>query len=253
MITNDTKKFPYYVIFSLTICATMLAVNQYLVPQPTTEVSHNTKAKKTYSMEEKAGQVSDKPLVAEVDFSNPKFKKQIKLNPKFKEASTSIKTPVPTSETQESSEKPAGKTTEKNTLNDANFLSELKALYQANVLDKLGKEKHRKDIIIRYYTHAPDGKKVYALRKLGFYIHERPVEGSLDDYESNAIFYGDEVTKEDLQMVVYTLLQQGLPIKRIAPSQFHDSWKSSSIEIGTDTTATRLPVVLMDQIQHMSL
>lgn len=253
MITNDSNKFTQYAIFSLFVCATMFVVDQYLVLHPTTEVSHQTKAMKAYSLKEKGEQVSYEPLEAKVDFSNPKFKKQVKRDPKFKTKATTIAASEPIAEIYDQDEKPAEKVTEKNLASDKDFFRDLMGIYKASVLDKLGKEKHRTDIIIRYYTHAPDGKKVYSLRKLGFYIHERPVESPLDDYESNAIFYGDEVTKEDLQLVVYTLLQQGLPIKRIAPSQFHDNWKSSSIEIGTDTTASDLSVVTLDQVQRLSL
>lgn len=256
MITNGTNNFARYALFSLFICATMFAVDQYLVLHPTTEASHETKAMKSYSLKDdknNTGQVNYDPKDIKVDFSNPKFKKQIKLDPKFKKQSASTKNIDPISEEQKLIEEPSQKSAEKDLNRETNFFQSLKKVYQASVLDRLGRSKHRTDIIIRYYTHAPDGERVYALQKLGFYIHERPVKDQLDDYESNAIFYGDEVTKEDLQMVAYTLLQQGMPIKQITQSQFHDSWKSSSIEIGTDTTVTNKAIYTIDQIERLSL
>ncbi|MFY0599482.1 MAG: hypothetical protein JXR03_07405 [Cyclobacteriaceae bacterium] len=125
--------------------------------------------------------------------------------------------------------------------------------YHSNLSDKLGTEEIRKDIIIRYYKHAPDGNKVYSLMGLGFYIHERPVASSQVDYESNAVFYGDNVSEDDLKLVVYKLLQQNMPIKLITKSQYHDSWKASSIEIGTDTTAIDKPIINFSQLRKLTL
>ncbi|MEP5104116.1 MAG: hypothetical protein ABJQ84_05825, partial [Ekhidna sp.] len=45
--------------------------------------------------------------------------------------------------------------------------------------------------------------------------------------------YGGDVNIEDIQIVAFTLLANGLPIKSIERSQFE--WKSNAIEIGTDT------------------
>ncbi|WP_258099366.1 hypothetical protein [Marinoscillum pacificum] len=132
------------------------------------------------------------------------------------------------------------------------FASLIKS-YKQNTLSKLEKNKARTDIVIRYYHHEPDGNSAYALGNLGYYIHEREVSPEYLNYQSNAIFYGDSVSLTDLQIVSYTLLEEGLPIKIIKPSKFHDSWKAHSIEIGTDTTALNKPTVTFSQIQALTL
>ena len=136
---------------------------------------------------------------------------------------------------------------------DESFFTELKRTYQTTVLNQLPPGKPRSDVIIRYYKHPPDGNSVYTLKDLGFYIHERPVEKVMVDYESNSIFYGDSVKKEDLLIVAYTLLQQGLPIKSIKPSLYHDGWKSNSIEIGADSTVIDQETLTLQQLQGLSL
>lgn len=133
------------------------------------------------------------------------------------------------------------------------YFEKLLADYKTNVVANLKKNKARTDIIIRYYHHEPDGNSAYALGKLGYYIHEREVAPEYLNYQSNAIFYGDSVSLEDLQIVSYALLKEGLPIKEIVPSRFHDSWKSRAIEIGTDTTMIDRPSITLEQLRSLSL
>ncbi len=95
----------------------------------------------------------------------------------------------------------------------------------------------RTDIVIRYYKKDKDGDRVYKLRNLGFYIHERPAEDDFDDYTSNAIFYGDSVKQKDLILIAYQLIKNGVKLQSMTLSKYHDAWKAHSVEIGTDTTA----------------
>jgi len=120
--------------------------------------------------------------------------------------------------------------------------------YKTETLDNLEEGKARTDIIIRYYRHEPDGNSAYALEELGFYIHERPVNARFANFQSNAIYYGDSVEIADIQLVSYTLLKEGVPIKEIKPSKFGSSWKSKSIEIGTDTTLIGQPSLSAEYI-----
>tara|TARA_Y100001949_G_scaffold165307_1_gene160920 strand:- start:777 stop:1502 length:726 start_codon:yes stop_codon:yes gene_type:complete len=140
-----------------------------------------------------------------------------------------------------------------NSSNPKDYFASLLKSYKQNTLSKLEKNKARTDIVIRYYHHEPDGNSAYALGSLGYYIHEREVSPEYLNYQSNAIFYGDSVSLTDLQIVSYTLLEEGLPIKIIKPSKFHDSWKAHSIEIGTDTTAFNTPTITLRQVQSLSL
>ena len=56
----------------------------------------------------------------------------------------------------------------------------------------------------------------------------------LQDVGSNIIYYGDDVPLEDIQIVALTLLKEQIPLKMIKHTKFE--WKSSAIEIGTDTS-----------------
>ncbi len=132
-----------------------------------------------------------------------------------------------------------------------NYFENLLQNYKKSYLSDLGNGKARTDIVIRYYRHAPDGNSAYALESLGFYIHERPVDARYAEFQSNAIFYGDSVRLEDIKIVGYTLLKEGLPIKLIKPSKFSDSWKARSIEIGTDTTLLDEPTLSLSALQSL--
>lgn len=122
-------------------------------------------------------------------------------------------------------------------ISDTEFFDNLLEKYNAKGAKANGNSESRTDVVIRYYKKSNDGDRVYKLRNLGFYIHERPAEDDFNEYASNAIFYGDAVKKEDLVMIAYSLMKNGVKLQSITLSKFHDAWKAHSIEIGTDTTA----------------
>ncbi|WP_462247227.1 hypothetical protein [Ekhidna sp.] len=111
-------------------------------------------------------------------------------------------------------------------------LDDLKNNYLAPIIASLPQGQLREDVVIRYYKHQKDGYKVYSLKALGYYIHEKQATETAG-LGSNVLYYGDDVNNSDIQIVALTLLAEGLPIKSILPTQF--SWKATSIEIGTDT------------------
>lgn len=127
-------------------------------------------------------------------------------------------------------------------MSDETYFKNLSESYQAKRTNDKRSRSSRTDLVIRYYKKQKDGDEVYKLRDLGFYIHERPAEQDFDDYASNAIFYGDSVKKEDLMMIAYQLIDNGLKLQSITLSKFHDTWKAHSVEIGTDTTALNQPI-----------
>ncbi|WP_420317537.1 hypothetical protein [Ekhidna sp.] len=110
-------------------------------------------------------------------------------------------------------------------------LSDLKNTYLAPIIANLPSGQLREDLVIRYYRHDQDGDKVFSLKKLGYYIHEKEATETAG-LGSNVIYYGDDVSIEDIQIVAYTLIDEGLPLKSIQPTSFN--WKSNAIEIGTD-------------------
>ncbi len=101
--------------------------------------------------------------------------------------------------------------------------------------------------IIRYYKKSLDDQKVYELRKLGYYIHERESQG-LNQYPSNAIFYGSEVQGKYIYEVASQLLKVGIEIKSIEQTRY--SWKSKAIEIGTDTTIVDMASMSKEELRN---
>mgnify|MGYP000076595904 CR=1 FL=1 len=127
------------------------------------------------------------------------------------------------------------------------------AIKMNQYLDRIGVSNNNKvsrsDLVIRYYKKGADEKKVYALRDLGFYIHERNSDDKLDAQGSNIIHYGDSAKREDILMVAYVLINNGLKIREISESKFHDAWKAQSIEIGADTTIQHKDVISLSQLR----
>ena len=110
-------------------------------------------------------------------------------------------------------------------------LASLKNNYLAPIIAKLPAGQLREDVVIRYYRHDQDGDKVYSLKELGYYIHEKEANETAG-LGSNVLYYGNDVKIEDIKIVALTLLEKGIPLKSLEPTRF--DWKSNSIEIGTD-------------------
>lgn len=121
-------------------------------------------------------------------------------------------------------------------ISDADFFSSLMEEYYSERKNARGRIS-RTDVVIRYYKKDKDEDKIYKLRDLGFYIHERPADNGFEQYASNAIFYGDSINREDLILIAYNLMQNGIKLQSLTLSKFHDAWKAHSVEIGTDTTS----------------
>jgi hypothetical protein len=135
-------------------------------------------------------------------------------------------------------------------LTDIEYFREFSRIYKEQKLKGVQPES-RTDVVIRYYKKEKDGDKIFRLRALGFYIHERPSSERFDQYASNAIYYGDKVALEDIKMVAYTLMRQGFDLKTIEPSQFFSDWKAHSIEIGTDDTMQDAPSLTLGDIRRL--
>lgn len=109
--------------------------------------------------------------------------------------------------------------------------TDLKNGYLAPILAKLPAGQLREDITVRYYRHEEDGDGVYALKNLGYYIHEKEVAETAG-LGSNVLYYGSDVSTEDIRIIAYTLVENGIQLKSIAPTQY--GWKSTSVEVGTN-------------------
>lgn len=168
----------------------------------------------------------------------------------FKEDSTSVvespsDLPIDTSKTPlDSSAK------EEIQIGSEDYFQNLKNEYLGPILAELPEGRSREDVVVRYYTHNMDNKKVYALRSLGYYLHEKEPEDS-QDLESNVLYYGKDVDARDIQLVAYTLVKNGVPLRAIKQSQFE--WKGSALEIGTDSLLQDNPLLTIAKIKDFQL
>jgi len=122
----------------------------------------------------------------------------------------------------------------------------LKNNYLPPLLAKLPEGRLREDVVVRYYRQKKDLSKVYKLAEMFYYIHEKEVAETAG-FGSNVIYYGDDVPTEDIQLVAFTLLEEGIPLKSIKRTKFE--WKAKAIEIGTDTTLINKPNISIQEIQ----
>ncbi|MBV6647802.1 MAG: hypothetical protein KI790_20250 [Cyclobacteriaceae bacterium] len=129
---------------------------------------------------------------------------------------------------------------------------EMRVSYQKRVIDQLPEGRNRTDLVVRYYRHPADGNFVRALKDLRLYIHERKADAAFDKYPSNALFYGDDVPEETLRLVAYALMQEGMQIRSIQQSKYHDSWKASAIEVGVDTLAVNEAAYSLQDILNLT-
>lgn len=163
-----------------------------------------------------------------------------------------VKEPKPENSRDADSREEASEPASETLIPDASpeqYFEELLSDYIESISSILDGNQRRTDVIIRYYRHPSDGNKVDQLEDLKFYIHERPVADGLKDYPSNAMFYGDNVSEKDIKLVAYVLVSNGLDLKKIGISKFHDDWKSNSIEIGADSMALNLPSLPLEKIK----
>ncbi|MEQ9466124.1 MAG: hypothetical protein RLN88_01860 [Ekhidna sp.] len=107
----------------------------------------------------------------------------------------------------------------------------------------------REDVVIRYYRHDKDENKVDKLKSLKYYIHEKQATETRG-LGSNMIYYGENVAVEDIQIVAFTLLKNGIPLKSIQPSSYE--WKSNAIEIGTDSDLIGAKNLTEEDIRNFS-
>ena len=67
---------------------------------------------------------------------------------------------------------------------------------------------------------------------------------------ANVLRFGEDVSLEDIQMVAYVLLSQGIPLRQIVPSSYHSDWKPYAIEIGVDALIEKFPILTFKKIRN---
>lgn len=139
--------------------------------------------------------------------------------------------------------------TESSELSGEAYFRDLRNSYLNPILATLPEGRAREDVVIRYYKHNKDEDKVYTLRKLGYYLHQREAEDN-KNLASNVIYYGSEVDVRDIKMVAYTLIQNNVGIKSIEQSQY--DWKINAMEIGADSLLNNRSVLSLADIQSFA-
>ncbi|WP_370090268.1 hypothetical protein [Ekhidna sp.] len=222
-------KYPVYAILALIFIGIikLLQVTAFDAEKYT----KNKKASFSKPIETKVAKATEqtaKPVLSAADDKKEDSKTTPLVVEETKTDSTKDAAPIVESAGFEE-EKPVEK--KSRAVNSDESLAFLKNNYLAPIIAKLPAGQLREDVVIRYYRHDQDGDKVYALKELGYYIHEKEANETAG-LGSNVLYYGNDVRIEDIKIVALTLLEKGLPLKSIEPTRF--DWKSTSIEIGTD-------------------
>ena len=126
-------------------------------------------------------------------------------------------------------------------------LSSLKKTYLAPILASIPEGELREDVVIRYYRRKMDKNSIDKLKALSYYIHKKEPD-EISNVASNIMYYGDHIPLEDIQIVAFTLLEEGIPLKSIKHTKF--DWKAKAIEIATDTTLLDDPNISLDEIKN---
>ena len=131
---------------------------------------------------------------------------------------------------------------------DSIFFDYLLDNYKNGKINKLGPNELRSDVLIQYYNRKENTKQSTTLTQLGFKIHNKYTNNSKE--VANILRFGEDVVLEDIQLVAYILLKQGVPLKQIVPSSYQSDWKPYAIEIGVDPLIDERPVLTYRKIRN---
>ena len=131
---------------------------------------------------------------------------------------------------------------------DSIFFDYLLDNYKNGKINKLEPNQLRSDVLIQYYNRKENTKQSITLTQLGFEIHNKYTNNSKE--VANILRFGEDVALEDIQLVAYILLKQGVPLKQMVPSSYHSDWKPYAIEIGVDPLIEERPILTYRKIRN---
>jgi hypothetical protein len=131
---------------------------------------------------------------------------------------------------------------------DSIFFDYLLDNYKNSIINKLRPNQLRSDVLVQYYNRKDGAKQPMTLTQLGFEIHNKYTNNSKE--VANVLRFGEDVSLEDIQMVAYVLLSQGIPLRQIVPSSYHSDWKPYAIEIGVDALIEKFPMLTFKKIRN---
>ena len=131
---------------------------------------------------------------------------------------------------------------------DSIFFDYLLDNYKNGKINKLGPNQLRSDVLIQYYNREENTEQSITFTQLGFEIHNKYTNNSKE--VANILRFGKDVVLEDIQLVAYILLKQGVPLKQMVPSSYHSDWKPYAIEIGIDPLIEEQPILTYKKIRN---
>ena len=131
---------------------------------------------------------------------------------------------------------------------DSIFFDYLFDNYKNTKINNLRPNQLRSDVLVQYYNRKDKVKQPMTLTQLGFKVHNKYTNNSKE--VANVLRFGEDVSLEDIQMVAYVLLSQGIPLRQIVPSSYHSDWKPYAIEIGVDALIEKFPVLTFKKIRN---
>ncbi|NJK53397.1 MAG: hypothetical protein HC936_12360 [Leptolyngbyaceae cyanobacterium SU_3_3] len=107
-------------------------------------------------------------------------------------------------------------------------------------------------VTIEYYPKDIDPEAVQkTLTKLGFNLNIK--QASVTDAPLNILFYGRNVSEDDVKLVAYTLIRAGVQIKYIQPFTKLADEKASVIQVGALRELAEKPALDVEEIRSQSL
>ena len=131
---------------------------------------------------------------------------------------------------------------------DSIFFDYLFDNYKNTKINNLRPNQLRSDVLVQYYNRKDKVKQPMTLTQLGFKVHNKYTNNSKE--VANVLRFGEDVSLEDIQIVAYVLLSQGIPLRQIVPSSYHSDWKPYAIEIGVDALIEKFPVLTFKKIRN---
>ena len=131
---------------------------------------------------------------------------------------------------------------------DSIFFDYLFDNYKNTKINNLRPNQLRSDVLVQYYNRKDKVKQPMTLTQLGFKVHNKYTNNSKE--VANVLRFGEDVSLEDIQIVAYVLLSQGIPLRQIVPSSYHSDWKPHAIEIGVDALIEKFPVLTFKKIRN---
>jgi hypothetical protein len=119
------------------------------------------------------------------------------------------------------------------------------AIAQTNTL-------RRGNVTVQYFQKDVDqGKVDAALKSLSFTLDKTPATESMQDTETNCVWYGSQVSPEDAKLVAFALIRAGVSIKSIRSFRITD--RPQLIQIGSNKAFSNDKPLTVEQIRACKL